>query len=193
MEMNTNGRDCTVSFPHNQSWPGVLAEMERVEDVDTLYIATFSFRIIDLFTDLGVYKYTVQRVDFQFVMGALAAPVKYMSLASTIIGFLLFIPEAFVFGQKLGLSKKLGAGCNFFNLYRPSRKAAVVIAGLSFLLESIPQLISSSMIIFKYDAIAYNGFGIPALSLILTGLTMLIDCNFLIKVAFGKWFSRNTV
>ena len=95
--------------------------VEKSSDTtDTLYIATFSFRIFDLFTDLSVFKYTVQRVDFQFVMGALAAPVKYMSLVSTIIGFLLFIPEAFVFGQKLGLSKKLGVGCNFCRVFSRS-------------------------------------------------------------------------
>lgn len=161
-------------------------------DKDTFFITMFSFRIFDLFTDLGVFKYTVQKVDFQHVMGALAAPAKYMSLASTIIGFLLFIPEACVFGRKLGLNKKLGACCNFFNLYRPSRTAAAVVMGLSFLLESIPQVISSSMIIFKYNRLVYTGFGLPELSIILTGLSVVIDGTFLAKLTFGKWFLRNS-
>ena len=90
-------------------WAYAFTTWQISEDTtDTALIAAFSFRIFDLFTDVGVFQFTTQKVDFQFVMGLWATPVKYISLVSSVIGFLLFVPEAFVFGQKLGLSKNLG-------------------------------------------------------------------------------------
>ena len=49
----------------------------------------------------------------------------------------------------------------------------------------------SGLIIFKYNQIRHAGFGLPALSLVLTGATLAIDVAFILKVAFGEWFKRD--
>jgi len=109
--------------------------------------------------------------------------IKYMSLAASIFGTLLFIPDIFVFARKIGLAQKLG-GC--FNWYKPSRNASAIVTGLTLLLESIPQLFCAYYIIDNY---AYAGSlaaqTIAIISAASSAITILTDTLFFSKLCCG--------
>jgi hypothetical protein len=101
-------------------------------------------------------------------------------LASSILGLLLFIPDIFVFGRKLGLDKTVGG---VFNWYKPTRKASMIIISLTLFCESIPQLVcAATLILVLGGQIGLNQVVLPIVSFTMTSTTLLADAYFLVKL-----------
>ena len=158
---------------------------------DAGHVLFITFRIFDLLADYGVFGFTSKQPSWEEVMVgswsfyAHVDTTKYISLTSAIIGTLLFVPDLFVFARKLGLAQEIGG---VFNWYKPTQKAAMGIMVSTLLLESIPQLVCSCIIIDNYSSAldSYEAVTLPIISASMTATTILSDAFFLAKLCCGR-------
>jgi len=112
--------------------------------------------------------------------------IKPIVLASALIGLFLLIPDMFVFGRKLGLHNTQGRMQSVFNWYQPSKTHAIIILGLTLLLQSIPQLFCAIMIAVNFGSLSWGFATIPIASAIFSLFTVLSDTTFLFRLMCGE-------